>query len=163
MLFVPAFSIQSPRCGSDASGLSGSPMSSCSTESLREVVRFLTFSFSITKYSHAEELQHPDGMMNSLNQPQDVIVSTRKALHLCLDWNWDYVRGNWICAVNKHSFCHLSLGSISVVKKDLSTIPVSKLMKLFQKALWKCITLPQKLPSWQLATILGCLFILHCQ
>lgn len=60
-------------------------MSLCSTESLRDMMRFLTFGFSITKYSHAEELQHPDGMMNSLNQPQDVSVSTRKALDLCLD------------------------------------------------------------------------------
>lgn len=48
-------------------------------------MRLLTFGFSIAKYSHAEELQHPDGMMNSLNQPQDVIVSTHKALDLCLD------------------------------------------------------------------------------
>lgn len=62
-----------------------SPMSLCGTKSLCEVMRLLTFGFSITKYSHAEELQHPDGMMNSLNQPQDVIVSTRKALDLCLD------------------------------------------------------------------------------
>lgn len=94
-----------------AQASAGSPMSLCSTECLHEVTRFLTFGFSITKYSH-----HPDGMMNSLNQPQDVIVSTRKALDLCLDWDWDYVRGNWIYAVNKplsssfefgkHLFCY---------------------------------------------------------
>lgn len=53
----------------------------CSIRSVPEVMRFLTFAFSITKYSHAEELQHPDRMMNSLNQPQDVTVSTG----LCLD------------------------------------------------------------------------------
>lgn len=84
-----------------AQSRSGSLVSLCSTECLHEGMRFLTFAFSITKYSHAEELQHPDGMMNSLNQPQDVIVSTHKALDLCLDWDWDYVRGNFIYAVNK--------------------------------------------------------------
>lgn len=62
-----------------------------------------------------------------------------------------------------HSLCHLSLGNIySVTKKNLSMIPFSKLMKLFQKALWKCITVLQKLLSCQLATILCCLFILPC-
>lgn len=75
---------------SNASGVSGLRRGQvlqclCSTKSLREVMRFLTFAFSITKYSHTEELQHPDGMMNSLNQPQDVTVSTHKALGLCLD------------------------------------------------------------------------------
>lgn len=119
-------------------------VSLCSTECLREVMRFLTFAFSITKYSHAEELQHPDGMMNSLNQPQDVIVSTHKALGLCLDWDWDYVRGNFIYAVNKPLSLSLESGKHSAIKKDLLVISFSKLMKLFQKALWKFITVPQK-------------------
>lgn len=92
--------------------------------------------------------QHPDGMMNSLNQPQDVIVSTHKALDLCLDWDWDYVRGNFIYAVNKSFSLSLEFGKHSVIKKDLLIIPFSKLMKLFLKALWKFITVPQKLLSW---------------
>lgn len=92
--------------------------------------------------------QHPDGMMNSLNQPQDVIVSTHKALDLCLDWDWDYVCGNFIYAVNKSFSLSLEFGKHSVIKKDLLIIPFSKLMKLFLKALWKFITVPQKLLSW---------------
>lgn len=110
-------------------------MSLCSTESLCEVMRFLTFSFSITKYSHAKELQHPDGMMNSLNQPQDVIVSTRKALHLCLDWDWDYVCGNWMYAVNKplslsfefgkHLFCYKKEPINNTFFKVNETLPES--------------------------------------
>jgi len=39
--------------------------------------------------------------MNSLNQPRDVTVSTRKALHLRLDEGRVYVRGGWISAVNQ--------------------------------------------------------------
>lgn len=70
---------------SNASGVSGLRQGQVLTVSVREVMRFLTFAFSITKYSHTEELQHPDAMMNSLNQPQDVTVSTHKALGLCLD------------------------------------------------------------------------------
>lgn len=64
---------------------SGPQMSLCSAGRLGEVMTFLTFRFSITKFSHVQQLQHPDGMTNSLNRPQDVIVSARKALGLCLD------------------------------------------------------------------------------
>lgn len=34
---------------------------------VREAVKSLTFAFSITKFSHVQQLQHPDGMMNALN------------------------------------------------------------------------------------------------
>lgn len=74
-------------------------------------MRFLTFGFSITKYSHARELKHPDGMMNSLNQPQDVIVTTRKALGVCLDSDWDYVCGNSVYNVNKPLLLSFEFGN----------------------------------------------------
>lgn len=34
---------------------------------VREAAKSLTFAFSITKFSHVQQLQHPDGMMNALN------------------------------------------------------------------------------------------------
>lgn len=82
MLLVLPYKIRSSASGESGLRRGQVLQCLCSTTSVRQVMRFLTFVFNITKYSHTEELQHPDAMMN---QSQDVTVSTHKALGLCLD------------------------------------------------------------------------------
>lgn len=157
MLLVLPYKIRS-----NVSGISGLRRGQvlqglCSTRSVREVMRLLTFAFGITKYSHTEELQHPDGMMNALNQPQDVTVSTQSSwcvfglgLGLCV---WEFE----LCCEQDTFLCHLSLGNIPLLKKkiDLLITPFSNLMKLRN-----CSGSPPEVTSWLLAAVLGCPFIL---